>query len=112
VVALEQDEGLARQARDALAATGVTVVTGPLAAGWPAAAPYDVILLNGATEVIPEALGRQLKPNGRLACVFGRGPTGKAMIYRPAEGNLAGRPIFDAAAPLLPGFVAPPAFVF
>jgi protein-L-isoaspartate(D-aspartate) O-methyltransferase len=112
VVALEQDEALARQAKDALAGAGVTVVTGPLTAGWPAAAPYDVILLEGATEVIPEALGRQLKPDGRLACIFGRGPTGKATIYRPAEGSLAGRPIFDAAATLLPGFVAPPAFVF
>jgi protein-L-isoaspartate(D-aspartate) O-methyltransferase len=115
VVALEQDEALARQAKEALAATGadaVSVVTGPLAAGWPAAALYDVILLNGATEVVPEALGRQLKPNGRLACIFGRGPTGKAMIYRETEGHMVGRPAFDAAASVLPGFVAPPAFVF
>jgi protein-L-isoaspartate(D-aspartate) O-methyltransferase len=81
-------------------------------AGWPAAAPYDLILLDGATEVAPEALGRQLKPTGRLAAVFGRGPAAKAMIYRLIEGQLVGRPIFDAAAPLLPGFAAPPAFVF
>jgi len=114
VVALEEDEALARQAKETLAAEGAHVVigTGPLTAGWPAAAPYDVILLNGATEIVPEALGRQLKPNGRLACIFGRAPTGKAMIYRLVEGHLSGRPIFDAAAPVLPGFVAPPAFVF
>lgn len=113
VVALEQDEGLARQARAALAETGgATVAAGPLTAGWPAAAPYDVILLNGATEIVPEALGRQLKPNGRLAGIFGRGPTGKAMIYREIEGQLVGRAAFDAAASVLPGFVAPPAFVF
>ena len=68
--------------------------------------------LNGATEIVPETLGRQLKPDGRLACIFGRGPTGKAMIYRQIEGQLVGRPVFDAAAPVLPGFVAPPAFVF
>jgi protein-L-isoaspartate(D-aspartate) O-methyltransferase len=115
VVALEEDEALARQAKEELAATGghrATVAIAPLTAGWPAAAPYDVILLNGATEVVPETLGRQLKPDGRLACIFGRGPTGKAMIYRPIEGQLVGRPVFDAAAPILPGFVAPPAFVF
>lgn len=113
VVALEQDDGLARQARDTLAGdTAVTVVTGPLIAGSAASAPYDVILLNGATEIVPEALGRQLKTNGRLACIFGRGPTGKAMIYRETEGRLVGRPAFDAAASVLPGFVAPPAFVF
>jgi protein-L-isoaspartate(D-aspartate) O-methyltransferase len=115
VVALEEDEALARQAKEELAATSggrATVAIAPLTAGWPAAAPYDVILLNGATEVVPETLGRQLKPDGRLACIFGRGPTGKAMIYRLIEGQLVGRPVFDAAASILPGFVAPPAFVF
>ncbi len=117
VIALEEDAALARQAKEALAATGagaagVMVAIGPLLEGWPAAAPYDLILLNGATEIMPEALGRQLKPSGRLACIFGCGPAGKAMIYRRVEGRLVGRPIFDAAAPLLPGFVAPPAFVF
>jgi len=115
VIALEQDDGLARQARDTLGAIGagnVSVAIGPLTAGWPAAAPYDLIVLNGATEVVPETLGGQLEPDGRLACIFGRGPTGRAMIYRQIEGQLVGRPAFDAAAPLLPGFVAPPAFVF
>ena len=113
VVALEEDAGLARRAQEALAgAAQVVVVTGPLTSGWTAAAPYDLILLEGATEIAPEALGRQLKPSGRLACVFGRPPAAKAMLYRMVEGQLVGRPIFDAAAPLLPGFVAPPAFVF
>lgn len=116
VVALEQDEALARQAKEELAATGAantTVAVAPLTGGWPAAAPYDLILLNGAVEVVPEALGRQLIPeDGRLACIFGRPPASKAMIYRLIEGHLVGRPIFDAAAPVLPGFVAPPEFVF
>jgi protein-L-isoaspartate(D-aspartate) O-methyltransferase len=115
VVALEEDAELARQAKQVLAANGadnVTVVTGALAAGWPATAPYDFILLNGATEITPDTIGRQLKPGGRLACIFGRPPAAKATIFRPAEGQVVGRPIFDAAAPLLPGFAAPPAFVF
>jgi len=115
VVALEENPDLARRAESALAGVGagqVTVVTGPLVAGWSQAAPYDLILLDGATEVAPEALGRQLKATGRLAAVFGGRPPAKAMIYRLIEGQLVGRPIFDAAAPLLPGFAAPPAFVF
>jgi protein-L-isoaspartate(D-aspartate) O-methyltransferase len=115
VVALEEDADLARRAESALAAVGagrVTVVSGPLVGGWSAAAPYDLILIEGAIEVAPQALGRQLKPTGRLVAVFGRGPAAKAMIYRQIEGQLVGRPIFDAAAPLLPGFAAPPAFVF
>jgi protein-L-isoaspartate(D-aspartate) O-methyltransferase len=115
VIALEEDPALASQAKAGLAAEGaarVTVATGPLNVGWPAAAPYDLILLNGATEIVPEGLGSQLQPDGRLACVFGRAPAVKAMIYRVSEGRLVGRAVFDAAAPVLPGFVAPPAFVF
>jgi protein-L-isoaspartate(D-aspartate) O-methyltransferase len=116
VVALEQDATLARQAGETLAAIDgggrIAVVNGPLSAGWPAAAPYDLILLNGTTEIVPETLGRQLKPDGRLACIFGQAPSRKAMIYRLIEGQLVGRPVFDAAALLLPGFAAPAAFVF
>jgi protein-L-isoaspartate(D-aspartate) O-methyltransferase len=115
VVGLEEDAALANQAKAALAAagaSGVTVATGPLAAGWLAGAPYDFILLNGATEIVPDGFANQLKPDGRLACIFGRAPAAKAVIYRVAESHLVGRPVFDAAAPVLPGFVAPPAFVF
>ncbi len=123
VVALEENADLVRQAQTALAKAGagqitgqitgqVSVVRGPLTAGWPAAAPYDLILLDGAIEVAPDGFAGQLKPGGRLAAIFGRPPAAKAMIYRLVEGHLVGRPIFDAAAPLLPGFAAPPAFVF
>jgi protein-L-isoaspartate(D-aspartate) O-methyltransferase len=112
VVALEEDAGLARQATTALAgANTVKVVTGPLSAGWPAEAPYDVILLEGATEVMPSALIKQLKPGGRLVCIMGRGP-GKATIYQRTDTDISGRAIFDAAAPLLPGFAKPQEFVF
>jgi protein-L-isoaspartate(D-aspartate) O-methyltransferase len=115
VVALEEDPELASQAKSALAAVGATnveVVIGPLTAGWPAGGPYDIILLNGATEVAPETLGRQLKLDGRLLGVYGRSAASKAMIYHLIEGHMVGRPIFDAAARLLPGFSAPPEFVF
>jgi protein-L-isoaspartate(D-aspartate) O-methyltransferase len=115
VVALDADAALAERARDnlrALGVSGVDVVCGPLADGWAAQAPYDVIVLNGASEVAPKTLLRQLKPGGRLVGVLGRGPLGKAMLYCSIGGECGGRPIFDAAAPLLPGFAAPPAFVF
>jgi protein-L-isoaspartate(D-aspartate) O-methyltransferase len=115
VVALEENVALAGEAKEALAAAGVAhveVEIGALIAGWPGGAPYDVILLNGAAEVLPEVYTRQLKPDGRLACVYGRPPATQAMIFRVIEGRLVGRPVFDASARLLPGFVAPPAFVF
>jgi len=114
VIGLEEDAELARRAKEALAAVGahVEVAVGPLSGGWPAGAPYDLIFLNGATETAPEMLGRQLKPEGRLVGVHGRFPGTKAMIYHVIEGRLVGRPIFDAAARLLPGFAAPPQFAF
>ena len=110
VVALEQDPALARHARRESRGgrrDNVTVVTGPLTQGWAAAGPYDVIFLDGATEVVPQALFRQLKEGGRLVAVVGRAPPGQAMLYRAVGGDVSGWPIFDAAAPLLPGFAAP-----
>ena len=115
VTALEEDAALALHAKTtlaALAASNVTVMTGPLAAGWPAGGPYDVIVLEGASEVVPHDLHGQLKEGGRLVCVLGHGPAGKAMLFRSLEGELSGRPIFDAAAPVLPGFTKAPEFVF
>jgi protein-L-isoaspartate(D-aspartate) O-methyltransferase len=115
VIALEEDAELAREAKEALASAGaarVTLEVGPLTAGWPAAAPYDLIFVNGAIEVVPPALAQQLKPEGRVVCIYGRSPARKGMIYRMIEGRPVGRPIFDAAARPLPEFAAPPAFVF
>jgi protein-L-isoaspartate(D-aspartate) O-methyltransferase len=115
VIALEEDEKLAALASEALAAFGaanVTVATGPLEAGWAAEAPYDVILLQGASEVAPDSLLAQLVDGGRLLSVIGSGPMGKAMIYRKTGSHATAQPLFDAAAPLLPGFAKAPAFVF
>ena len=113
VVALEEDAALARAAGEALAGlSNVTVVSGPLVQGAPQSGPYDVILLQGATEVAPEELLRQLKDGGRLACIRAEGPAGKAVLYRNTDGEVSGRPVFDASAPLLPGFKRAPSFVF
>jgi protein-L-isoaspartate(D-aspartate) O-methyltransferase len=106
---------LARTAGELLPELGcgnVQVVAGRLAAGHAAGAPYDLIVIEGATEVVPTALLEQLADGGRLACILGRGPAGKATLYRRSDGDIGSRPIFDAAAPLLPGFAQPPAFVF
>ena len=113
VTALEEDPVLGRAASEALGGVAnVSVANGPLAAGWAQGAPYDVILLEGAGETVPEALLAQLKDGGRLVAVIGNGPMGKAAIYRKAGGHVSSQPLFDAAAPALPGFAKPPAFVF
>ena len=111
VVALEEQAGLVNA--EALAGLpNLTLASGPLTGGYPQGGPYDAILLEGATEFAPETLFRQLKDGGRLLCVLGAGPGAKAMLYRCSGQDVGGRPIFDAAAPVLPGFVKPPAFAF
>jgi protein-L-isoaspartate(D-aspartate) O-methyltransferase len=103
VVALEQDPVLAEMAGKRLRELGagnVTVVTGPLPAGVPASGPYDVVLLNGATEIVPKALLRQLGQGGRLLCIKGRPPATKAMLYLAVGEEASGRPIFDSPQPL------------
>lgn len=115
VVGLEEDSALAALAGrllQELAVRNVVIRNETLALGAPADAPFDVIFVNGAVEYAPEPLLRQLKAGGRLVCIERRGPAGKAMLYRSAGKDVSGRSLFDASAPLLPGFVAPPAFVF
>jgi protein-L-isoaspartate(D-aspartate) O-methyltransferase len=115
VIGLEEDPalaGLAAANLATLAAGRATLVTGPLPQGWPPRAPYDVIFLNGASEIAPRALFGQLKDQGRLIAVIGRPPATRAMLYRSIGGNVSGWPVFDASAPILPGFAAPAEFVF
>ncbi|HUN52690.1 MAG TPA: protein-L-isoaspartate O-methyltransferase [Candidatus Sulfotelmatobacter sp.] len=116
VVALESDAALAGRARGLLGELGcsnVAVVGGALEAGCAAEAPYDVIVLEGAVESLPEALPRQLAPGGRLVGVMRRAGIGKATLCtRLDDGRIAERILFDAATPCLPGFVRPAQFVF
>ncbi|HWL04665.1 MAG TPA: protein-L-isoaspartate O-methyltransferase [Xanthobacteraceae bacterium] len=115
VVALDDDPALTAAAARCLAAVGqldVVVETGPLPAGAPQHGPYDVILVNGACADEPESLLAQLADGGRLACVQGAGPVGRATLYL-RTGDLVGRRVlFDAVAPVLPGFAKEAGFVF
>jgi protein-L-isoaspartate(D-aspartate) O-methyltransferase len=113
VTALEQEPELAAAATKALAANGkIRVVAGPLAEGYSAGAPYDVIVVEGATELQPDALLSQLSDGGRLVSILGGGPAGKAMLYKRSGEDLGERPLFDAGVRVLPGFAKPPAFAF
>ncbi len=115
VTAVESEPVLATAARGALAATGsanVTVVEGPLSAGAPAGAPYDVILVSGAVEVMPDSLLAQLADGGRLVVYEGVGLSGRAKLYTRTGADVAGRTLYNASAPVLPGFAREPAFVF
>jgi protein-L-isoaspartate(D-aspartate) O-methyltransferase len=115
VTALESTEALANAARERLASVGarsVEVVAGPLDQGYEANAPYGAILVNGAVDVTPDGLLRQLADGGRLVCVRGRGRSARATLYVKAGDSYGQRSIFDAAAPLLQAFETEQGFVF
>jgi protein-L-isoaspartate(D-aspartate) O-methyltransferase len=115
VTATEGDPVLAAKAKDVLTqfeVPNVTVGVAPAAEGYPANAPYDVIVLNGATEVTPDRLYRQLKDGGRLVGVFAMTQPPRAMIVTRSHGDFGNRALFDAAVPVLPGLEGVPAFVF
>ena len=107
VVALEQDEAAAKILKDGLATAGVTgveVVSGPLKAGFPGKAPFDVIFVNGAVEEVPAAWLSQLAEGGRLVVAVAEGGVRRARIYTASGGKTAWRTPFDTPMPMLAGF--------
>ena len=80
--------------------------------GDQANAPFDVIVLNGATEIVPEKLYGQLRDGGRLVGVFATSQPPRATMVTRSHGDFGNRALFDAAAPVLPGLERLPAFVF
>lgn len=115
VVALESHPEMAAQAEATLAEQGVdnvAVVTGDLAAGYPGQAPYDVILIAGGVEEVPQALADQLAEGGRIGAIFAEGNLGVARIGHKIDGEINWRFAFNASAPVLPGFNRQTGFVF
>ncbi len=114
VVAVEEDETLAAEAQRLLSEEGVdnaVVVTGKLTEGSARNAPYDVITVEGGVETMPEAILAQLKDGGRIGAVFMDGAVGTARIGYKTEGQVTWRQVFNASAPVLPGFAAKRSFV-
>ena len=108
VTLLESDPALAEIAR----ANGVEVVAGELAAGHRKAAPYDIILIDGAVEQIPDPLIAQLADGGRLGGALVEGSVHRLVVGRKSGEAFGLLSIGDSWLPPLPGFTRPPAFTF
>lgn len=107
VFALEEDAALA---------TGPLAmaerVAGPLAEGWAAGAPYDLILIDGAIEHVPDAIVAQLADGGRLATGLVENGVTRLAIGTKAGAGFGLTVFADADVPVLPGFARPRVFSF
>ncbi|SFI15818.1 protein-L-isoaspartate(D-aspartate) O-methyltransferase [Bosea sp. OK403] len=83
-----------------------------LAGKRPADYSFDVILVGGACETGPDELFPLLRDGGRLIAVEGLGRSARVKLYQKSGKTVSGRPVFDAAAPVLAEFRKAPAFVF
>lgn len=113
VVAVEEDAEMAGEAPGLLSENGadnVILQEGPLVQGAPEHGPYDVVVLQGAIEHLPEALSDQVKEGGRIACLFMEGALGAVRIGYRIDGEISWRFAFNAGAPVLPGFERHAAF--
>jgi protein-L-isoaspartate(D-aspartate) O-methyltransferase len=116
VVAVESDPTLvaaAAQTLKELGITGIQQTIGELEQGAPPG-PYDVILIEGAVQLVPQAIFDQLAEGGRLTTIVAGPPgaLGVAQLFMKEGGVASGRPLFDAGTPCLPGFAPPPRFTF
>jgi protein-L-isoaspartate(D-aspartate) O-methyltransferase len=102
VVAIESDETL----------SGPNAKHLPLERGFPSGAPYDVIIIDGAIEALPESLLDQLVDGGRLATgLIEEGITRLKIGFRAGDG-FGMAVIADCDAVPLPGFSKPKIFAF
>ncbi len=115
VVTVEINPETAAQAQQNLAKAGVvnaTVEQGNGAQGW-GDAQYDVIVISGALEVLPEAILKQVKVGGRIAAIVGQPPVMESCIVtRTGENSWNTVKVFETNVAYLAGAVAPSHFQF
>lgn len=113
VIGVEQDAGLAAAAMANLAALGLanaSVVAGSVE--QLGAAGFDVILVQGSLDSVPDNLLAALNEGGRLVALIRAGAVSVAHVFAKSEGGVAARAGFNASLPVLPLERAKEAFVF
>lgn len=115
VVGVESDSNIATQAEVTLgehSSDNTVVHVGALADGAAKHGPYDVIVIEGGVETVPQTIVEQLKDGGRMAAIFVDGATGSCRVGKKSGEIVTWRRAFDAKAPVLPGFESATGFVF
>lgn len=115
VIAVEEDDAMARVAEETLARLGADnaiLHLGALAAGAPEHGPYDVVLVEGGIGELPPAIADQTKVGGRIGAIFTDGTFGQGRLGIKTENGITWRRVFDSTAPILPGFERAKSFEF
>ncbi|HBZ07108.1 MAG TPA: protein-L-isoaspartate O-methyltransferase [Massilia sp.] len=108
-----QVKALAEQNLKKAGIDNVTVVEGNGAAGWEQGAPYDVIVISGGLESLPEAFLRQVKVGGRIAAIVGQSPAMVCeIVTRVSETGYDTAKLFETNAKPLAGAPVASRFTF
>lgn len=117
VVGIESEPSMVAAANEQLGLLDVdnaAVVEAEPADGYAKQAPFDLIVIAGGVEQVPQRLLDQLADGGRLVTVLFE-PTsrqGHAVIFEKFGSVVSKRVILDAAVPMLPEFVKERGFSF
>lgn len=104
---------IARERLNKLNIGNATLEVGNAADGWPAQAPYDVIVFTGSLPVSPENVKRNLTIGGRMFVVTGDAPAMQAtMIRRVSADSFKHDVIFETCLPPLNNAPQPDRFQF
>ena len=116
VVSVERIKEFSQATTRKLAGHGiqnVQLITGDGSEGWPALAPYDVILLTGSVPVLSTAFQEQLAVGGRLLAVIGESPVMTACLTtRVSERAFNSVGLFETVIAPLRNVKQPERFVF
>jgi protein-L-isoaspartate(D-aspartate) O-methyltransferase len=109
VITVEREPALAEHAAATLSRLGYTnveVAVGDGSQGWPAEAPYQIILVAAAASGVPPALLEQLAGGGRMVIPVAVSPTEPQdlRLYKKDGGEVTYRSLFPVLfVPLLTG---------
>lgn len=104
VVGLDEDADFVNAARANLRTLQIenaTVHHGALLAGVASEAPYDVILIQGAVDKVPDQIFDQLKVGGRCIALVSARVTSIAHVFIRSSEGIAAREDFNAMLPRL-----------
>jgi len=113
VVGVESDSGLVNQANDILSRLDIpnaAVIKGELKEGAGSEAPFDVIIIGGSVDEVPQKLLDQLRIGGKLAALVGSGASATAVLHTKNQTGVARVSSFNACLPVLGEFAKPHQF--